>query len=160
MNLGNGRSFVLRMVLMSFSQVLAEIVRRKKDPGNRDCDSYEHSRSSGYSFSLTYNDLARWLFITLAFMGILATGWFGIPLAPRYLALHQVDIQAEIFTLFSALGTIWGVMAYRELTRSGVLIVEVRDLARNLDPLMGNYDYRSYNPETKEYKMAIFHLVQ
>ena len=152
MNLGNGRSFVLRMVLMSFSQVLAEIVRRKKDPGNRDCDSYEHSRSSGYSFSLTYNDLARWLFITLAFMGILATGWFGIPLAPRYLALHQVDIQAEIFTLFSALGTIWGVMAYRELTRSGVLIVEVRDLARNLDPLMGNYDYRSYNPETKEYE--------
>jgi HD superfamily phosphodiesterase/tRNA G46 methylase TrmB len=85
-------------------------------------------------------------------MGILATGWFGIPLAPRYLALHQVDTEAEIFTLFSALGTIWGVMAYRELTRSADLIVNVRALARDLDPQIGAYDYRSYNPETKEYE--------
>ena len=151
MNIGNGRAFVLKIIHSSFSHHMTEIIRQVKDP--HDSDSLDLPlQFSSYSFSLTYNDLARWLFITLAFMGILATGWFGIPLAPRYLALHQVDIQAEIFTLFSALGTIWGVMAYRELTKSADLITDVRTIARNLDPQIGTYEYRSYNPETKEYE--------
>src|SRR5215831_2995918 len=151
MNRGNGGAFVCRIILMSVSQFLPDSIRKVKNPYNSDTLN-SHSQPRSYSFSLTYNDLARWLFITLAFMGILATGWFGIPLAPKYLALHQVDPQAEIFTLLSALGTIWGVMAYRELTRSADLILDVRALARNLDPQIGTYDYRSYNPETKEYK--------
>lgn len=104
MNIGNGRAFVLKFIRSSFSQFLPEIIRQVKDPYDCDSDPNRPLRFNTYSFSLTYNDLARWLFITLAFMGILATGWFGIPLAPKYLALHQVDIQAEIFTLFSALG--------------------------------------------------------
>ena len=66
------------------------------------------------SFSLYYNDLARWLFITLTFTGLLSTGWFGIPLAPRYFLYNEIDIVAGLFSLFSALGAIWGVMAYRE----------------------------------------------
>jgi hypothetical protein len=103
------------------------------------------------SFSLFYNDLSRWLFITLAFTGILSTGWFGIPLAPRYFLYNEIDILSGLFALFSALGTIWGVMAYREFTISGILVREACELARKLDPMIGDYQYRSYNPETKDY---------
>lgn len=104
------------------------------------------------SFSLYYNDLARWLFITLTFTGLLSTGWFGIPLAPRYFLYNEIDIIAGLFSLFSALGTIWGVMAYREFSRSVDIIKATRDLARKLDPMIGDYEYRSYNPETREYE--------
>ena len=104
------------------------------------------------SFSLFYNDLSRWLFITLAFTGILSTGWFGIPLVPRYFLYNEIDILSALFALFSALGTIWGVMAYREFTLSGILVREARELARKLDPTIGDYQYQSYNPETKDYE--------
>lgn len=105
-----------------------------------------------YSFSLYYNDIARWLFITLAFTGILSTARFAIPLALMYLANKQIDLVAEFFSLLSLLATIWGLMAYREFTKSGALVIGVRDLARKLDPIIGNYYYLSYNPETKEYE--------
>ena len=104
------------------------------------------------SFSLYYNDLARWLFITLTFSGLLATGWFGIPLTPTYFTTNQVDVVAAIFTLMSALGTIWGAMAYRELTRSAERVFSARYKAKQLDPQIGDYQYRSYNPETKQYE--------
>ncbi len=105
----------------------------------------------GRSFSLFYNDLARWLFITLALTGMLSTGWFGIPLVPRYLLLHQIDIEAGVFTLLSSLGSIWGIMAYQEFTRSANLVNGARSLAQKFDPMIGEYEYHSYNPETKEY---------
>jgi len=113
-------------------------------------DRHGDSYVIGKSFSLLYNDLARWLFITLVFTGMLSTGWFGIPLVPLYLSLKQIDIEASLFTLFSALGTIWGVMAYREFTRTGDLVKAARDLARRLDPMIGDYEYHSHNPETRE----------
>ena len=113
---------------------------------DRHGDSYVIAKS----FSLLYNDLARWLFITLVFTGMLSTGWFGIPLVPLYLSLKQIDIEASLFTLFSALGTIWGVMAYREFTRTGNLVKAARDLARRLDPMIGDYEYHSHNAETRE----------
>ena len=103
-------------------------------------------------FSLQYHNLARYLFITLAFAGLLSTGWFGIPLIPQYLISYEVDILAGIFTLFSSLGTIWGVMAYREFTKSMEIVIEARMAARKLDPMVGEYEYKSYNPITKEYE--------
>jgi Putative methyltransferase len=103
-------------------------------------------------FSLQYHNLARYLFITLAFAGLLSTGWFGIPLIPQYLISYDVDILAGIFTLFSSLGTIWGVMAYREFTKSMEIVIEARMAARKLDPMVGEYEYKSYNPITKEYE--------
>jgi hypothetical protein len=115
-------------------------------------DRHRDSYIVAKSFSLLYNDLARWLFITLVFTGMLSTGWFGIPLVPLYLSLKQIDLEASIFTLFSALGTIWGVMAYREFTRTGNLVKAARDLARKLDPMIGDYEYHSHNPETREYE--------
>ena len=115
-------------------------------------DRHRDSYVMAKSFSLLYNDLARWLFITLVFTGMLSTGWFGIPLVPLYLSLKQIDIEASLFTLFSALGSIWGVMAYREFTRTGNLVKAARDLARRLDPMIGDYEYHSHNPETREYE--------
>ncbi|MFL6410035.1 MAG: hypothetical protein ACJ71K_02175 [Nitrososphaeraceae archaeon] len=112
----------------------------------------------GKSFSLYYNDLARWLFMTLAFSGILSTGWFGIPLIPKYFLYGKINIVSSLFALFSALGSIWGVMAYLQFTRSANLVMEARDLSKTLDPLIGDYEYRSYNPETKEYEKGFIPL--
>ncbi len=102
-------------------------------------------------FSLYYHDIARWLFIVLIFSGLLSTGWFGIPLVPRYFIETNTDVVPGIFTLFSALGTIWGVMAYREFTKSTTAVIEARIAARRLDPTIGDYEYKSYNPATREY---------
>jgi tRNA G46 methylase TrmB len=103
-------------------------------------------------FSIRHHNTARYLFITLAFAGLLSTGWFGIPLLPKYFTGSTIDIMAELFTLFSALGTIWGVMAYREFTRSIEIVIEARLAARKLDPLVGEYEYRSYDPTTRKYE--------
>jgi len=126
--------------------------RRSKRRGQIVSKAKERDRSGEKSFSLYYNDLARWLFITLAFAGLLSTGWFGIPLIPKYLLYHSIDLPSALFTLFSALGTIWGVMAYREFTKSANTVLEARYLARKLDPSIGDYEYRSYNPMTKLYE--------
>jgi tRNA G46 methylase TrmB len=107
---------------------------------------------SGLFFSIHYHNLARYLFITLAFAGLLSTGWFGIPLIPQYLVSNQVNMLAAVFTLFSALGTVWGVMAYQEFTKSIQLVIDARDAARRLDLMIGEYEYRSYNPVTKDYE--------
>jgi Putative methyltransferase len=92
--------------------------------------------------------------VTLAFAGLLSTGWFGIPLIPQYLVDNEVDTLAGIFTLFSSLGTIWGVMAYQEFTKSIDTVMEARMAARKLDPMIGEYEYRSYNPVTKDYELG------
>jgi hypothetical protein len=125
----------------------------KKEGPLSGLNNIEHIRDTkGRSFSLYYNDLARWLFITLAFAGMLSAGWFGIPLAPRYLAYDQIDIVGELFTLFSALGAIWGIMAYKEFTKSVDTINSTRDAARIIDSGIGDYEHRSYNPKTREYE--------
>lgn len=115
----------------------------------RDCSTCS---SGELFFSIRYHNLARYLFITMAFAGLLSTGWFGIPLIPHYLVGDPVDLISAIFTLFSALGTIWGVMAYREFTKSVQAVIDARDAARKLDPMIGEYEYKSYNPVTKDYE--------
>ncbi|MEW6604547.1 MAG: hypothetical protein AB1351_07645 [Thermoproteota archaeon] len=107
---------------------------------------------SGLFYSIHYHNLARYLFITMAFTGLLSTGWFGIPLIPHYLVGDPINLLYAIFTLFSALGTIWGVMAYREFTKSIQTVIDARDAARRLDPMIGEYEYKSYNPVTKDYE--------
>src|SRR5688572_33255410 len=82
------------------------------------------------SFSLYYYDLVRSLFVTLALTGILSTGWFGIPLAPRYFTDTPIDNLDIIFTILSALGSIWGIMAYREFTRTRDNVLLARDLCK------------------------------
>src|SRR5919197_670937 len=108
--------------------------------------------SSCLLFSIRYHNLARYLFVTLAFAGLLSTGWFGIPLIPQYFVDSKVNILAGIFTLFSSLCSIWGVIAYREFTRSIQTVIEARMAARRLDPMISEYEYRSYNPVTGDYE--------
>jgi len=96
--------------------------------------------------------------MTLAFTGILSTGWFGIPLIPKYFLYGKINIVSSLFALFSALGSIWGVMAYLQFTRSANIIMDARGLSKKLDPLIGDYEYRSYNPETKEYEKGFIPL--
>ena len=38
------------------------------------------------------------------------------------------------------------------LLGSANLVSEARDMSRRLDPLIGDYEYRSYNPQTREYE--------
>ena len=96
--------------------------------------------------------------MTLALTSILSTGWFGIPLIPKYFLYGKINIVSSIFALFSALGSIWGVMAYLQFTRSANIIMDARGLSKKLDPLIGEYEYRSYNPETKEYEKGFIPL--
>lgn len=112
----------------------------------------DHKSLGGLFLSIQHHNTARYLFITLAFASLLSTGWFGIPLVPEYLAQNRVNILFSIFTLFSALGTIWGVMAYREFTNSIDMITEARMAARKIDSRIGEYEYRTYNPLTKDYE--------
>jgi hypothetical protein len=126
------------------------------DSGREKCDFCMHSSDDCLSFSIHYHNLARYLFITLAFTGLLSTGWFGIPLIPQYLIYNEVNMLAGIFTLLSFLGTIWGVMAYREFTNSIETVIEARLAARKLDPMVGEYEYKSYNPVTKDYEPGFF----
>ena len=108
------------------------------------------------SFSLYYYDLVRTLFVTLAFTGILSTGWFGIPLAPRYFTDVPINNLDIIFAIFSFLGSIWGIMAYREFTKTRDNVLLVRDLCKKMDPLIGDYEYSTFNPITKKYESGYF----
>ena len=58
----------------------------------------------------------------------------------------------------SALGTIWGAMGYRELTRSAERVLSANYKAKQLDPQIGDYQYRSFNPETKQYETGYLPL--
>jgi hypothetical protein len=115
-----------------------------------------HNSSGNYkkSFSLYYYDLVRSLFVTLAFTGILSTGWFGIPLAPRYFTDTPIDNLDIIFTILSALGSIWGIMAYREFTRTRDNVLLARDLCKKIDPNIGDHNYSTFNHKTKKYEQG------
>lgn len=111
------------------------------------CISNEHHKKS---FSLYYYDLVRSLFVTLSFTGILSTGWFGIPLAPHYFTDTPIDDLDVIFTILSALGSIWGIMAYREFTRTRDNVLLARSLCKKIDPNIGNHKYSTFNHKTKK----------
>ncbi len=110
------------------------------------------SKIPAKSFSLYYNDVARKFFLTLAGLGGLSTFVFGVPLIPTYLANHTTNILHLIFSILNILGCIWGIMAYREFTISAERVAHTRQLAKKINSMIGNYDYRSYNPETREFE--------
>ncbi len=108
--------------------------------------------SSEKSFSLLYNEIARKFFIALAFVGGLSASLFGVPLIPSYFITQTTNISYIVFSFFSILGCIWGIMGYREFTTSAERVHRARELTQSLDPMIGNYDYKSYNPETREFE--------
>ena len=77
---------------------------------------------------------------------------FGIQLALNYAIHYKFDIFYFSFTLLSGLGTIWGLMAHREFTKSSDRVNNTRILACQINPRIGKYEYKSYNPETHEFE--------
>ena len=108
--------------------------------------------SSQKSFSLFYNDIARWFFLFLFFAGMFSCYVFGIQLALNYAIQHNLDLFFFSFTILSGLGTIWGLMAHREFTKSSDRVNNTRILASQINPRIGKYEYKSYNPETHEFE--------
>jgi hypothetical protein len=104
------------------------------------------------SFSLFYNDIARWFFLFLFFAGMFSSYVFGILLALNYALHEKFDLFYFIFTILSGLGTIWGIMAHREFTKSSDRVNNTRTLACQINPRIGKYEYKSYNPETHEFE--------
>lgn len=104
------------------------------------------------SFSLYFNELARKFFIALACASGLSALFFGTGLLTLYYSSRVINFISLIFLVLSLLGFIWGIMAYREFTISTQRVKYTRNLAKKLDPQIGNYDYRSYNPETREFE--------
>lgn len=104
------------------------------------------------SFSLFYNDIARWFFLFLFFAGMFSCYVFGIQLALNYAIHYKFDFFYFSFTLLSGLGTIWGMMAHREFTKSTDRVNNTRFFACEINPRIGKYEYKSYNPETHEFE--------
>ena len=104
------------------------------------------------SFSLFYNDIARWFFLFLFFGAMFSSYLFGIQSALNYAVDDKFDFVYFVLTLFSGLGTIWGVMAHREFTKSSEKVNNTRALAYQINPQIGKYEYKSYNPETHEFE--------
>ena len=104
------------------------------------------------SFSLFYNDIARGFFLFLFFAGMFSCYVFGIQLAFNYTIHYNFDFFYFSLTLLSGLGTVWGVMAYREFTKSSDRVNNTRILACHINPRIGKYEYKSYNPETHEFE--------
>lgn len=104
------------------------------------------------SFSLFYNDIARWFFLFLFFAGMFSCYVFGIQFALSYAIHDKFDLFYFSFTILSGLGTIWGIMAHREFTKSTDRVNNTRTLACQINPRIGKYEYKSYNPETHEFE--------
>jgi len=55
-----------------------------------------------------------------------------------------------LFALFSLLNCIWGLMAYNQFDKLIKLVKKTKSLSNKLDPMIGDYKYNTFNPETKE----------
>ncbi|CAN5520407.1 hypothetical protein BH18THE1_BH18THE1_10540 [soil metagenome] len=104
------------------------------------------------SFSLLYNDVARWFFLFLFFGAIFSSYLFGIQLALNYALHDKFDFVYFLLTLFSGLGSVWGLMAHREFTKSYDKVKNTQVLAYRINPQIGKYEYKSYNPGTHEFE--------
>ncbi|MDW0174305.1 MAG: hypothetical protein QOK56_09750, partial [Nitrososphaeraceae archaeon] len=104
------------------------------------------------SFSLVYNDIARWFFLFLFFGAMFSSYVFGIQLALNYAIHDKFDFVYFLLTLFSGLGTVWGIMAHREFTKSSDNVSNTRALAYRINSQIGKYEYKSFNPETHEFE--------
>lgn len=124
------------------SKIFISLIMRNPSSNNR------HAKP----FSLYYNDMARKFFLALAGLGGLSAFILGVPLIPIYFSTHTTNILHLILSIWSILVCIWGIMAYREFTISAERVARTRQLAKKIDPMIGAYDYRSYNPETREFE--------
>ncbi|WP_458745530.1 HD domain-containing protein [Candidatus Nitrosocosmicus sp. T] len=105
-----------------------------------------------WTFNLAYYDYASCFFITLSFASMITTGIFAIPLVSDFFLDKEFDWNRDwtnvLFTITSALGCIWGLMAHSQFDINTKVIRNTWHLCRKLDPFIGEYDYATLNPET------------
>ena len=105
-----------------------------------------------WTFNLSYYDYASTFFISLSFASMIATGIFAIPLVSDLFSGKELDWNRDwtnvLFTTTSALGFIWGLMAHSQFDTTTKMIRNTWHLCRKLDPFIGEYDYKTFNPET------------
>ena len=83
---------------------------------------------------------------------MITTGIFAIPLVSDYFSYKELDWNRDwtnvLFTITSALGCIWGLMAHSQFDTTTKMVRNTWHSCRKLDPLIGEYDYKTFNPET------------
>ncbi|WP_144732976.1 HD domain-containing protein [Candidatus Nitrosocosmicus arcticus] len=107
-----------------------------------------------WTFNSSYYDYASCFFITLSFASMITTGIFAIPLVSDFFSGKELDWNRDwtnlLFTITSALGCIWGLMAHSQFDITTKLIRNTWHLCRKLDPFIGEYDYKTFDPETNQ----------
>lgn len=111
-------------------------------------------KSRKWTFNLSHYDYAAYFFISLSFVSMISTGIFAIPLFSDLFMNEKFDWNKNwsnlLFSITSALGCIWGLMAQTQFDSSTKLIRDTWYTSRKLDPLIGEYDYETLNPETNK----------
>ena len=110
-----------------------------------------------WTISLLHYDYAKGFFIAVSFISMITTGFFGIPLISKFFLNKNIDSIHLIYTIFSLLGCIWGFMAYNQFDKFTKLVKNTWSLAHKLDPMIGEYDYKTFNPETKQWEEGYIH---
>ena len=85
---------------------------------------------------------------------MISTGIFAIPLISDFVLNEKFDWFDDwpnlLFSITSALGCIWGLMAHTQFESTTKLIRNTWSSCRKLDPIIGEYDYKTLNPETNQ----------
>ena len=83
---------------------------------------------------------------------MITTGIFAIPLVSDFFSEKKLDWNRDwtnvLFTITSALGCIWGLMAHSQFDITTKMIRNTWHSCSKLDPFIGEYDYKTLNPET------------
>ncbi|WP_148685183.1 HD domain-containing protein [Candidatus Nitrosocosmicus hydrocola] len=107
-----------------------------------------------WTFNLSHYDYAAYFFIALSFASMISTGIFAIPLLSDLFLNDKFDWNKDwtnlLFSITSALGCIWGLMAHTQFEMGTKLIRDTWYASRKLDPLIGEYDCETLNPETNQ----------
>jgi tRNA G46 methylase TrmB len=104
------------------------------------------------SFSLKYNKIASRIFYILFVSGLVSSTYYSIDIALSTIHGYKPNPFSDLFVTLSALGTVWGIMAFHEFTNSSKRVLATYTLARQLDPLIGKYQYKTYNPELRDFE--------
>lgn len=85
---------------------------------------------------------------------MISTGIFAIPLLSDLFLNEKFDWNKDwinlLFSITSALGCVWGLMAHTQFEYGTKLVRDTWHASRKLDPLIGEYDCETLNPETNQ----------
>lgn len=107
-----------------------------------------------WTFNLSHYDYAKFFFLTLSFISMISAGVFAIPLVSDFFLKNDFDWNRDwtsvLFSITSTLGCIWGLMAQAQFDAVTKLVRNTWHLCSKLDPIIGEYEYKTLNPETNQ----------